>query len=228
MAKVDDPVVLFDWGEYRAQVRTRATGKQRVTVEIRGDALGIETDERKLAEPLAIAMAEAIKDGIRNKLGFASEATRFFRQRAEKAFAAGEKWARKRYSGGRTGAMRPNVTSPARKGVDSGRLVNTTIANWSPAAQRFHINVAANRLGPDPEIRSKMLMLLAPIIANILKAPSVQDVAVKVKRNLVRLGKNKSAFKQADFFKKGLELANSASGAINAAEDFAEEPKPED
>jgi hypothetical protein len=165
-------IVINDWGNLTASVRTRASGKERVTLEIRGDALLINTDEKELMKPIAAALAAEIRKGVQTFHGVASPATRKAREVAARAFANGEAWARKRYSGGQIGAMAPNQTP--RLLNDSGRLAKSIVVGVTNAKEHV-VNVAANRLGPESDVRRRTLDLLRPIVEAAMRS----DAAAK-------------------------------------------------
>jgi hypothetical protein len=170
-------------GHYKTVRRTRPSGKERVTIEFKSEPLGILTDERALAMTIAAAVAEDIRVGIRSIGAFAKAATQLARKRAQKAFAEGERWARKRYGGGRIGDTPPAQTM--RDLNDSGRLARGITAMPTKDASTVVVNVPANRLN-NPEVYAATWPKLKPVIDAAMKGPRVVEAAKKVARDLVR------------------------------------------
>lgn len=210
-------VVINDWGDITASVRTRASGKERVTIEIRGEALQINLDPMQLAKPVAEALAAEISKGVRTFHGFASTATRAARERAARAFEEGKSWARRRYSGGQTGAMPPNQTG--RLLVDSGRLAKSIQAR--PTRNReYVVNVAANRLTEEP-VRSRTLALLRPIVEAATKSDAVAK-GVAVAKDLMVQKKRQQLSELMGKFKETLGNLEQLGDAMD---EFSEEEK---
>lgn len=144
MASDDEPIIIGDWAGLLAKERTRASGKQRVTFKVSGKPLLFNLNEHTLGAPIAEAITEAFREALNSSTEQAKPATRAARGRAATAFANGARWATKKYSGGRIGAMAPNQSD--RRGSDSGRLARSLAARWVPSVKTFMINVASNRL----------------------------------------------------------------------------------
>jgi hypothetical protein len=141
----EDVMVLNDYG-LTSRTRTTKSGKTRTryTVTIKSEPLLVNTNPRALSKGPATAMAELLKQRIKDITAQAAPATIAARQRAAKAVAAGASWATRRYSGGRLGVKAPGQSD--RLFNDSGRFadsiaVGATGSGWT-------INVAANRLDP--------------------------------------------------------------------------------
>ncbi len=213
-------VVINDWGNLTASIRTRASGKERVTLEIRGDALLINTDEKELMKPIAEALAAEVRKGIRTYHGFASPATRKAREVAARAFERGESWAKRRYSGGRIGPMAPNQTG--RLLNDSGRLAKSIVVGVTSAKEHV-MNVAANRLGPDPLVRRRTLDLLRPIVEGAMKSEAAAKGVEKAKELLVQRQRQQAS----ELFSKLKETLGAAQQLGRASEQFAEEQEEE-
>lgn len=212
-------IVIFDWGDVTASVRTRASGKERVTLEIRGDPLVINTDEKALMKPVAEALAAEIQRNVRTHYGFAKPSTQAARDRAAKAYEAGKAWARRRYSGGRIGPLPPNQTK--RLLVDSGRLAKS-IAVGVTNAKEYVVNVAANRLGPESLVRSRTLTLLRPIIAAAMRSDAAKMGVEKAARMLVQ----RTRAQRSELFGRLKETLAGFQSLGNAVEKF-EEPEEE-
>lgn len=133
----DDIVILNDV----LTQRTSATGKQRVTISVRSEPIVHDLDPRRMAEGPALAIAALFRERVSGITAVASQATLRARAVAAKAFAAGESWAMRRYSGGKIGPMAPNQSDRAFN--DSGRLAKSIVAQARD--DEWRINVAGNR-----------------------------------------------------------------------------------
>ncbi len=138
--------ILHDFSDVRVESRQRTSGKRVVTLQIESTPIICHHNPLELGKPVAEAIAATIQKQIRAINERASEATIRARKVAAKAFAAGERWAVKRYSGGRMGAMPPNQSDRAFN--DSGRLASSVTARANEKEGGWTINVAANRLLP--------------------------------------------------------------------------------
>jgi hypothetical protein len=170
----DDDLIVLGTGNLQRRDRTNKAGvtKQRYTVKVSGDSILVQTDASALGQGVAEAMANVLRNGIRGITAKASQATLNWRKSAvaaltgnaahrevlrssfaKKEIAAGRgrllgntgEWARRRYSGGRLGAMSPNQSD--RLFNDSGRLADS-IAVGSTKDGYWVVNVAANRFDP--------------------------------------------------------------------------------
>jgi hypothetical protein len=141
-----DDVHMIGAANFKARTRTNKSGatKTRYTVEVSGDTILTNTDPKSLGKGPAEAIAAVIKERISSISATASQATIRARAVAAKAFAAGEQWAVKRYSGGRTGPMPPNQSNRAFN--DSGRLAASIAVGAQ--SESYVINFAANRWDP--------------------------------------------------------------------------------
>jgi hypothetical protein len=149
MAITQDVVVLNDFGGGQFERRTRTTSsgtKDRYTMTIKAEPILHNFNGLKLGK----APAEAIRDLLRRQIKaigeFAALPTREKRERAVDALSRGADWARRRYSGGRTGVTPPNTSG--RKFNDSGRLADGLEVRENLEEQSWTINVPANRLTP--------------------------------------------------------------------------------
>lgn len=162
----DDIFILGDWGTLlnskgetvnrigqsatvTATERIRATGKARVTLEVKSEPILVDLDPQRIGAPVAKAIEEAVRFRLENNLETAKPGTIEARKRAAAAFDRGESWTRKEYGGGRTGPMRPYRSNSVRRGVDSGRLAHTLQMRFAPRSGDYMLNTAANRLTPD-------------------------------------------------------------------------------
>lgn len=148
MAVTQDQIRLMDYEGITATERRRTTSKgtkSRFSIEFRSEPLVANLDPVELGRPIAEAMSAAIRQGIRDIAEFASHATILKRASAGRALAAGAAWAKKRYSGGRTGVKPPGQTS--RLFNDSGRLADGIFTRANRDGE-WSVNVPANRFDP--------------------------------------------------------------------------------
>ena len=138
----DDVIVLNQPGGGLEQ-RVR-NGKIRYSVGVRSEPLIHNLDPALLGKAPAEAIAALLRKKVRDIGAMASVATRGYRDRAARAFAAGASWANKRYAGGRIGPMPPGQTPRAFN--DSGRFATSIVATANKTELSWTINVAANRL----------------------------------------------------------------------------------
>ncbi len=142
----DESVFVLGAANLKRRDRTNKSGavKSRYTVNVTGDSLLINTDPKSLGQGPAEAIAAHLRERVTGIAQRASASTLRARAAASKAFAAGEAWAVKRYSGGRLGAMAPNQSDRAFN--DSGRLAKGIAAG--PKQDGWVVNFAANRWDP--------------------------------------------------------------------------------
>jgi hypothetical protein len=139
-------VVISDFGRATVSQRTRASGAQTHTIEIKSAPVAVVVDAAMLGLPVATALADTITAQIEDIGEPAKDSTIKARKVEARAFVAGEPWAVKRYSGGRTGATPPNIHS-TRMFNNSGRLARS-IAVRATKDGVYIVNCAANRLNP--------------------------------------------------------------------------------
>jgi hypothetical protein len=142
-----DDIYVLGAANLKKRTRTSKKGKTttRYTVDVKGDSLLLNTDPRTLGKGTAEAIAQLYRDRISSITATASPGTLRAREIAAKAFAAGEPWAVKRYSGGRLGPMAPNQTKHAFN--DSGRLIKGIAVGAT--SDGYKINFPANRWQAD-------------------------------------------------------------------------------
>ncbi len=149
MADDSDVVILCDPSvlggkQSRLSGRETKSGAMRYHISVESQPLIHSFDPRTLGKPVADAMAESLREKIRNIAATASAGTLRARDAAARAYAKGAPWAQKRYAGGRIGAMPPGQTERAFN--DSGRFAQSIAVGAADDAWR--INVASNRLDP--------------------------------------------------------------------------------
>lgn len=126
--------------------RTSASGRQRVTVEVRSEPLVHNLDPKQLGAGPAAAIAEHLRQRIMGIAARASDATIARRKRAAREAAEGQPTAARRYAGGRIGATPPAQSD--RLFNDSGRFAKSIVARAAnvDGEGTYIINCAANRL----------------------------------------------------------------------------------
>lgn len=144
-AMADTVVVLNDFSGGSLVERTSASGKKRMTVTYRSEALVHDFDAKAAGKLVADAIAETLRSKVKQIASTVSAATLRARKTAAKAFSQGEPWAVKRYSGGKLGTMPPSGSD--KQFNDSGRFAAGIAAN--ARSDGWTINVPANRLNGD-------------------------------------------------------------------------------
>lgn len=194
--------VLNDFSGTRVESRTRASGKQHVTISFSSTPILVHHDPLSLGKPVADAIAEAIRSGIRAISEVASKGTLAKRETAARAYARGEAWARKAYSGGRMGAMPPNQSSMAFN--DSGRLAAGVTVNANKKEGGWTVNAAANRLLPSAfkdlatfQRMMQRLVELVPALENPLAHKDVVAAVSKTWRDMHQVQAMAAAEKQS-------------------------------
>lgn len=214
---MSDDILLLNKG---LESKTSKSGKQAFHIKVESETLAFDLDTRKLAKPIADAIAHHIREKIRTISATASPATQAARKVAAKAFAEGKQWAMKRYSGGRMGPRAPNQSD--RMFNDSGRFIESIIAQ--PASDgTFRINVAGNRL--DPNTASGGAAAVGRIWARLVQlVPEIQDVARIMASDDVLRAQTRAVQGMIVKMKKNsgeglLELAKAAIGVAKTARD---------
>lgn len=185
-----ETIVLNDYSSFQKRTKESASGatKAKVTVEIKSEPILVEFDEMKLGKGPAEAIAALLKRQVMAIGEFAAPSTRLFRQRAGEAFAAGKRWATKRYSGGRIGAMPPNQTP--RLFNDSGRLAQSIFATENKTDKSWTVNVAANRFdasafrGGTFEAMLRRLQELAPAFKGGAEVAGDESVRAAIRESV--------------------------------------------
>lgn len=147
-----DVVILNDFGGSTFERRTRTTSagtKDRYTMTIKAEPIIHDFGELRLGQGPAIAIKDLIRRQIKGITAFAKPGTIARRESAVRALAAGARWARDRYAGGRTGEKQPN--SSWRLFNDSGRLADGLEVRENQQEKSWTINVPVNRLDPAPK-----------------------------------------------------------------------------
>lgn len=126
------------------RLKSGRSGKARYTVTISSEPLLIQTDPKALGAGPAAAIRDLLKQRTEDITATASEATMKARLSAQKAVMNGERWAMRRYSGGRIGTRAPARSD--RLFNDSGRLIESIAVGAT--SKGYVINVAGNRFDP--------------------------------------------------------------------------------
>lgn len=197
-------VVLNDLSNTTVEQRERKSGSTHVTISFKSTPIAVHLDPLALGKPVAEAIRDAVRDGIKAIGETASEKTQLNRKTAVDAFARGAQWARARYSGGRTGPKAPAQSD--RLFNDSGRLADGVTVNVNRKEGGFTLNAPKNRLDPstfrsmaDFQRMTGRLVELVPALQNPLEQPSVQAAIEKtwtdmhVKREMIAGDKQREA-----------------------------------
>lgn len=190
--------MLNDFGLAERRRTTKTGTKSRYTVTINAEPIIHTFDANALGKGPAMAVANAIRNGIKSIGEFASPATRLRRESAKRSLAAGASYAQARYSGGRTGAMQPHQTD--RLFNDSGRFAETVTVNAARDGT-WNVNVAKNRLDPTTFIGGMPALLrmyerlrsLVPALQGpeqLVKIPEVAQAIIDSHRMILRDLKN--------------------------------------
>lgn len=143
MSANDNIVVLNQGWTSDLRSKTSKSGAVKYHARYQAEALRFDLTEKPLAARLALALATALKQKVRDIAAQAPPATLKAREAAMKAVAAGKTWPTRRYAGGRMGARTPNQSSRAFN--DSGRFAESIVASAGKDGS-VRVNVAANRL----------------------------------------------------------------------------------
>jgi hypothetical protein len=145
-----DVEVINSWSEgditlaaRRGTLASGAQRKPRYTIEVRSEPLLFDLNELSLGGKLAEVWAQRIRDNINGIAVRASDATIAMREKAAAAFQSGAGWARKRYAGGRIGAMAPNQSDKLFN--DSGRTAAGVHVRQNLTDASYSVNLPANR-----------------------------------------------------------------------------------
>ncbi len=175
---MSDTTVVLNQG---FTTRERKSGKQYTTITVQSEPLIHDLDPRKLGAPVAVAIAEHIRQRILGITAVASAATLARRKRAAVEAAEGQPTAAARYGGGRIGSTPPAQSD--RLFNDSGRLAKGIVARANGEA--FVVNVAANRLDSTTFTKAgafeRMLSLLAQYVPEIRDPKRLMD-AIPIRR----------------------------------------------
>lgn len=148
-----DVIVLNSWADGNVNLTERrgtlASGKQRkarYAIDIKSEPLLMQLDGRDIGQGVAEAWAQRIRDNVLGIATPASKATQAMRAKGAAALARGERWAVKRYAGGRIGPMPPNQSDKLFN--DSGRLAKGIHARANITDSTYTVNFPANRFNP--------------------------------------------------------------------------------
>lgn len=221
MAVTQKTTRINDWASERLRTTSKGT-TARTSINVKAEAVEVCLDEKLLAAPVAVAIKKVIEDQIKEIAETAKSDTLFQRKYARNAFDRGERWATKRYSGGKTGPKEPGKSDAMFN--DSGRLAEGLSVRPNPTEDGFTINVPSNRLDKstfktEAEFRSMLDKFgsLVPAIgqpSTMLSDPRIQE-AIKggIAKTLVR--KNASGSRA---LAESLELA---ADIISEIDEFA-------
>lgn len=173
---LDESILLNE--SYTLDKRSR-NGVTRYSISVDAEPLLLSLSREKIGKPVADAIRDAIRAGIRAISAPAATATNERRTRARKAMAEGKAWALKRYAGGRSGSSSPGQSTNLYN--DSGRFAAGLVVQQNTTEGTFTINVPANRLDPStftPLRFTEMVRRLGelvPALRNPFEVPAVQE-----------------------------------------------------
>jgi hypothetical protein len=173
---LDESILLNE--SYTLDKRSR-NGVTRYSISVDAEPLLLSLSREKIGKPVADAIRDAIRAGIRAIGTPAKPATVKRRTRAVAAITNGKAWALKRYAGGRTGASAPGKSANLYN--DSGRFADGLVVQQNTTEGTFTINVTANRLDPStftPLRFTEMVRRLGelvPALRNPFDVPAVQE-----------------------------------------------------
>lgn len=150
MASQPDEVIAINLPpDIKERTRTLKSGKTqtRYTVEVRSEPIVHVFNDKELGRKPADVLAQILRENLQ-LFSFShpvSASTMKKRRYNASALKRGEKYALRRYSGGRMG-MREPVAGAAGWFKDSGRLIESLYPTHNKDEGHYTINVAANRL----------------------------------------------------------------------------------
>lgn len=131
---------------FRKRSRTLKSGKVKThyTISVESEPIIAETDPREFGKITVEAFKAEIEKDFRELGDTVKASTSRARKYGLNGLRAGKTWAKRRYSGGRTGQKEPKLTN--QWGTDSGRLSEGLTIRANPKNSEWTINVPANRL----------------------------------------------------------------------------------
>lgn len=183
-------VVVSNFGRTTVSQRTRASGKQTHTVEIKSAPVAVVVDATMLGLPVVEVLAETIRAQILDIGETCRPATLKARSIERRAYVMGVAWAVKRFTGGRLGATPPSFHT-TRMFNHSGRLAKG-IAIRQIKDGSFVINCAANRLNPSDFVGGAagaqyqhMVTRLVELVP-AMSAPMAQGAVIDMQQRVAR------------------------------------------
>lgn len=149
----DDSVQVINHHQANLAIKPRtaampvASQRTFVTTTVESEPITVMLDEGAVARRAAEMLAQRIREQTEAIVEQVTPATAKARRKAEKAFANGESWAMKRFSGGRTGVTPPRP-GENRMFNHSGRLARGIFATFRKEQKDFAINYPVNRWQP--------------------------------------------------------------------------------
>lgn len=212
-------VTLYDYGDTRADKRTRTAksgkSKSRVSVAIKATPVVHDFNESRLGAGVAEAIRDVMMKEIRAITATVSASTLARRLAAKRALSSGTATPaiRKRYSGGRMGAMNP--TGGDKMFNDSDRLGDGLHVRHSARTAEFTTNVPANRFTGDTAPLIDKLVQLIPSLKNpalLLRDQKVSDAVEKSVTGMITVAKNARVAKMAALRKAQANVLKSLFG----------------
>lgn len=145
------------------------------STEVEAETTKLDLTPPTLVVPVALAIAEVVREGIRGIGAQASAATKRYRAEAAKAFDRGATWARARYDG-----RRPNTSDRAFN--DSGELAAGITAVAGEDRSTWNIDAPANRFARDEVGARRMLQRLLELVPALRDPASREKVRTAMER----------------------------------------------
>lgn len=128
----------------QATTKTSTSYKSSISISVESEPIVFMLDEGLVAQKAAEMLAQRIREQTGEIAAPVKPATAKARDTAARAFARGEAWALKQFSGGRMGPTPPAV-GERRAFNHSGRLRDSIVAAFVSKTKEWRINFAANR-----------------------------------------------------------------------------------
>ena len=215
-----ETVILNDYSgsSISRRKRTNLKGKttNRVSFEIKSEPIVHTFDDEALGMGPAVALKEILSEQIKGIMQVASRETLRRRKSAKLNFGHPSKSDKKRYTGGRIGAKKPDQT--VRLFNDSGRLADglSVRKNRQAAGERdWVVNVPINRFTDDTADLAKQLASLVPAIGQPQTLRGNPKLAAAVNESiglLIAKAKDASDAKRLQLKQARLNAARAAFG----------------
>ena len=205
-SKITQNTVILDGGvaDFRRLDRTSKSGirKSRYAITLQSDPILFDFRDENLGPEVADEIRAQLSHQIQSITAQVSPATQRRRRALERAFARGEKYALRRFGGGRTG------TTPPQQGRNqffnhSRRLAKGLFVRQVTRERAFFINVPANRLSTqefsEQELREmfRLLKQHVPGIRNpasLIREPEVKKAIRESIKSMIGRARDRNAF----------------------------------
>lgn len=203
--------------------RVLKSGKRqrRFSVVIGAEPIVHVFDSRDMGRGPAEAITGIMQDRLVTNDRKVSAAAVDFRNVARRAFDRGERWAMKRYAGGRIGPKRP-IENSERYAHDSGRLAEHMFARFDRSISAWNVHPPANRLNPNtfgnPNAFEAFLEGFADIIdiKSILTTNTFKNAQAKALSNAIQVTRGRLQATQMKLLRELLGTFRAAGGVVTA------------